>query len=70
MYYVSQNKQDLIDYNDLVVEKEGYDKVYTKSWANIIEHQNGITYAILAHPKYPTELDTIESLEGFFAEEI
>lgn len=70
MYYVSENKQELESYNQLVSESENYDGISTLSWANIIEHQNGITYAILAHPKYPTELDTIESLEGFFAEEI
>ena len=66
MYYTSENKQELEAYNQLVSQSENYDGVSTLSWANIIEHKNGITYGILANPKYPAELDTVESLEGWF----
>lgn len=71
MYYTSENKQDLEAYNQLVSESENYDGISTLSWANIIEHKNGITYAILANPKYPSEsLDTIERLDGWFPDEL
>jgi hypothetical protein len=70
MYYTSENKQELETYNQMVSESENYDGVSTVSWANIVEHQNGITYAILAHSKYPVELDIIDNLDGFFPEEI
>lgn len=66
MYYTSENKQDLEAYNQLVSQSENYDGVSTVSWANIIEHKDGNQFAILANPKYPAELNTVESLEGWF----
>lgn len=70
MYYVSENKQELEGYNQWVSQNENYDGISTVSWANIIEHQNGMTYGILAHPKYPAEIDAVENLEGWFSEEL
>lgn len=62
MYYISQNRRELVAYNNLVVEGEGYDGVYTTDWASIIEHPNGTDYAILKHLNYDTELIVKESL--------
>lgn len=62
MYYISENRQDLIDYNNQVVTSEGYDGVTTTNWANIITHKNGSLYAIRKHPKYTAELNEQTSL--------
>lgn len=70
MYYVSENKQELEAYNQLVSQSENYDGISTVTWANIIEHKNGITYAILANPKYLAELDTVKNLDGWFSDEL
>ena len=66
MYYTSENKQELEAYNQFVSESENYDGVSTLSWANIIEHKDGNQFAILANPKYLAELNTVESLDGWF----
>ena len=66
MYYVSENKQELEAYNQLVSESENYDGISTLSWANIIEHKNGNQFAILINPKYEVDLPIIDSLEGWF----
>jgi len=65
-YYTSTTKADLETYNTLVVEGEGYDGVYTTDWASIIEHPNGVDYAILKHPNYNTELTIVESLGSYW----
>ena len=62
MYYISDNKADLEAYDNLVVVGEGYDGTTTKRWANIIEHPNGLQFAILKHEKYQTDLETVEAL--------
>ena len=61
MYYTSENKNDLIDYNNEVTEKEGY-KSTTVKWSSVVEHQNGIDYAIKKHDKYLCDLETLEEL--------
>lgn len=66
MYYTSTNKAELEAYDTLVTQGEGYDGISTLSWANIIEHKDGNQFAILANPKYPAELNTVESLDGWF----
>ena len=62
MYYTSTNKADLEAYNDKVVWGENYDGVYTTGWASIIEHPNGVDYAMLKHDNYNTELTLLEIL--------
>ena len=64
MYYVSENKSELELYNDFVSSSEGYDGVTTTGWAKVIEHPNGIDFAILAHSKYESELESVEKLDS------
>jgi hypothetical protein len=61
MYYTSKDKIYLIAYNELVNSKEGY-RGATMQWASIIEHPNGLNFAILKHPKYTAKLTLIEAL--------
>ena len=71
MYYTSTNKADLEAYNKEVVWGENYDGVYTTDWAQVIEHPNGVDYAMLKHPNYDTELTLLETLsEGWFPSDI
>jgi hypothetical protein len=62
MYYTSQDINELEAYNTLVVEGEGYDGVNTIRWADIVEHPNGLDFAILKHPNYDATLTIEESL--------
>ena len=64
MYYVSDNKADLIAYNNLVKVGEKYDGTTTTDWANVIEHPNGLEFAILKHDKYQTDLQTVDALSS------
>jgi hypothetical protein len=64
MYYTSQDKSELEAYNTLIVEGEGYDGVNTKRWADIVEHPNGLDFAILKHDSYTAELTEEETLGG------
>jgi len=61
MYYTSQNRSELVAYNEAVNSGEGYNGT-TTTWAEIIEHPNGADYAILKHPKYEAELTELETL--------
>ena len=62
MYYISQNRSELVAYSEAVKVGEGYDGVYTTDWATPIAHPNGLDFAILKHPKYKAELTLVESL--------
>ena len=62
MYYTSQNRSELVAYNEAVKVGEGYDGVYTTDWATPIAHPNGVDFAILKHPKYDAELTELETL--------
>lgn len=62
MYYRSQNRSELVAYNEAVKVGEGYDGVYTTDWATPIVHPNGVDFAILKHPKYEAELTELETL--------
>ena len=64
MYYISDNKADLIAYNNLVKVGEHYDGTTTTDWANVIEHPNGLQFAILKHDKYQTDLNTVDALSS------
>jgi hypothetical protein len=61
MYYTSQNRSELVAYNEAVNTGEGYNGT-TTTWAEVIEHPNGADYAILKHPKYDAELTELETL--------
>ena len=71
MYYTSTNKADLEAYNKKVVWEENYDGVYTTDWAQVIEHPNGVDFAMLKHPNYDAELTLLETLsEDWFPSDI
>ncbi len=61
MYYTSITKADLEEYNKAVNSSEGYSGTTTQ-WSEIIEHSNGLDFAILKHPNYDAELTTQETL--------
>lgn len=70
MYYTSKNKAELESYNNLVSQSENYDGVTTIGWAKVVEHPNGEDFAILAHSKYESELETLDRLsEDWFPQE-
>jgi len=60
-YYTSTTKADLEAYNTLVTTGEGYNGT-TTNWATIVEHPNGLDFAILKHPNYDATLTIQESL--------
>ena len=60
-YYTSTTKADLEAYNTLVKTGEGYNGT-TTNWATIVEHPNGLDFAILKHPNYDAPLTIEESL--------
>ena len=68
MYYISNIKQDLIDYNDTVNQGENYNGT-TTTWANVIKHYNQDLYAIMKHPKYNADFYELETLEGWYKPE-
>ena len=61
MYYTSQNREELVAYNEAVNSGEGYNGT-TTTWAEVIDHPNGADYAIFKHPKYDAELTELETL--------
>jgi hypothetical protein len=61
MYYTSTNREELVAYNEAVNSGEGYNGTTTQ-WANVIEHPNGVDYAILKHHNYDAVLTLVESL--------
>ena len=60
-YYTSTTKADLEAYNTLVTTGEGYNGT-TTNWATIVDHPNGLDFAILKHPNYDATLTIEESL--------
>ena len=70
-YYTSTTKTHLEAYNTLVTTGEGYNGTTTQ-WATIVEHPNGLDFAILKHPNYDATLTIEESLgaEWYPSEEI
>lgn len=61
-HYTSTNIGELEAYNEEVNQGEGYDGVYTTNWAEVISHPNGVDFAIVAHPDYPSDLESLEVL--------
>ena len=70
-YYTSTTRSELEAYNTLVTTGEGYNGT-TTNWATIVEHPNGLDFAILKHPNYDATLTIEESLgaEWYPSEEI
>ncbi len=77
MYYTSQDKEELEDYNERIFIAENYDGVVTTAWAEIIEHQDGDKWAMLKHASYPLiegvdddgeplDAPTVDSIEDFY----
>ena len=60
MYYAG-TKQECENYNATVTSGEGYSGS-TSRWGKIEEHQNGLEFAIIAHDKYHSELETLKTL--------
>lgn len=70
MYYTSQNKSELVEYNKAVTSAQGYNGT-TTHWSNVIEHPNGADFAILKHKNYDAQLTLVESLSAdWFTNEI
>ena len=61
MYYTSTNRSELVTYNKAVNNGEGYSGTTTE-WAEIIEHPNGVDYAILKHENYTVSISVLSSL--------
>ena len=70
MYYISNDRSELENYNKLVTDSEGYDGKFTTQWADIIEHKNGGLFAIFKHENYLAELEEIHNLDDWFNLEI
>ena len=77
MYYTSQDKETLEAYNERIVEAQGYDGSTTVRWADVIEHHEGGSFAILKHTGYPLiegfdendeplDAPTVDSIADFF----
>ena len=64
-YYTSTIEQDLIDYLNEVNQGQNYSGV-TTTWADIVKHYAEENYAILAHPNYPSNLATLDNLDGWY----
>lgn len=65
MYYTSNDIQELEAYNTLVTQGEGYSGT-TQQWASIVTHKDGNQFAILKNNNYPSEMQEIETLDGWF----
>ena len=70
MYYTSDDKADLENYNKKVSEGERYDGQFTTKWAEIIEHKDGNQYAILKHNNYHSPLQSVSDLTEWFDDNI
>jgi hypothetical protein len=77
MYYTSTDKEALEAYNAKITSGENYDGSTTVRWADIIEHHEGGSFAILKHPAYalidglddndePLDAPTVDSISDFF----
>lgn len=72
MYYISNNKAKLEEYNTQVTTAEGYDGRHTKNWAEIVTHKDGLKFAILKHPSHEAEqeLEQVTELKNWFDNDI
>ena len=60
MYYIG-TQQQCEDYNQEVTLGENY-QGGTTTWASVIQHPTESKYAIVAHEKYTSNLQSLESL--------
>ena len=63
MYYTSKIKSEVESYLEKVNNGEGYSGT-TSKWADVIKHNTKELYAIIAHPKYSSSLDSLNELSG------
>ena len=70
MYYISEDKQDLIKYDNKVSQGEKYDRQTTLRWANVVEHKDGGLFAILKHENYHSPLQSVSDLTEWFDDNI
>lgn len=71
MYYTSQDKETLEAYNEKIASGENYDGTTTVRWADVIEHHEGGSFAILKHSGYALidgeeDAPTVDSIEDFY----
>ena len=71
MYYTSQDKETLEAYNEKIASGENYDGSTTVRWADVIEHHEGGSFAILKHTGYQLiegeeDAPTVDSISDFF----
>ena len=77
MYYTSQDKETLDAYNAKIASGENYDGSTTVRWADVIEHHEGGSFAILKHNGYPLiegvdendeplDAPTVDSIADFY----
>jgi hypothetical protein len=69
MYYISENKIELENYNELVNDGENYNGT-TNNWGEVIKHFELELYGIIINNKYTSRLEIIENLNGWFNENI
>jgi len=65
MYYISENKTDLENYNQLVNIGEKYNGT-TNKWGEVVKHFELELYAIIINEKYTSNLEVIENLNGWY----
>ena len=61
MYYIGTHNE-CQQYNELVTINSHYDGVYTKIWATLIQHPNGVDFAVKKHPDYPSTMQEVSAL--------
>ena len=68
MYYTSTNKSEVEAYNTLVTQSAnlGGEGSQALKWADVITHKDGNQFAIIKNNNYPSEMQEIESLDGWF----
>ena len=64
MYYISENKQDLENYNSAVAIGLNLGGT-TERWASIHKHYNQEMYAIMANENYPLTLQIVNNIDDF-----
>lgn len=60
MYYIG-TKKECEAYNTEVTTKEGYSGT-TAKWADVTKHDTKNEYAIIANPKYSSDLKSVSEL--------
>lgn len=61
MFYISQNKEELVAYNETVNAGKNYTG-FTNNWAEVMSHPNGVDFAIVKHKDYTAEFEELDLL--------